>query len=251
MLKGVNTRVLGAGLVLLASIGCLPATAQRVSIDAALHTAEKPYVQAAGEATVSVKPDQAVVEIGVISQAATAADVAAQNAKQTDAILADLARLLSGRDKLKTTTYSVRPDYKLPKPGTASVIYAYSATNIVEVTLDDLAQVGKVVDSATQSGANIVRAVQYRLKNPNAVRTQALRQAAEQAKLSADAIASGLGLRVIGVLTAEEVTSDEEFGMHKKAPPPPAPPTGAPPTALEVGMIDVDVSVIVRVEVGR
>lgn len=250
MLKGVNTGVLGAGLILLASIGCVPATAQRVSIDAALHTAEKPYVQASGEAAVSVKPDQAVIEIGVISQASTAADVAAQNAKQTDAVLADLARLLGGRDKLKTTIYSVRPDYKLPKPGAAAVIYAYSATNIVEVTLDDFAQVGKVVDSASQSGANVIQGLQYRLKNPNTVRAQALRQAAEQAKLSAEAIASGLGLRVIGVLSAEELTSDEEFGMHKKAPPPP-PMGAAPPTPLEVGMIDVEVSVIVRVEVGQ
>jgi uncharacterized protein YggE len=67
--------------------GPCPALGQRFSIDAALHTADKPYAQATGEATVSVKPDQALVEIGVATQGATAVAVAAQNAKQTDAVL--------------------------------------------------------------------------------------------------------------------------------------------------------------------
>ena len=240
-------------MIVLAWGGPLPVQGQRVSIDAALHTAEKPYVQATGEATVSAKPDQAVVEIGVISQGGTAVAVAAQNAKQTDEFLASLASVLGGSKKLRTTSYSVQPNYQSPKPGAAAVISGYRATNIVEVTLDDLAQVSKVIDSATQSGANVVQKLQYRLKDPSPVRGQALREAAEQAKASAEAIASGLGLKVVRVLSAEEVTSNEEgFVMYKRTASPMPPPGGtAPTTPLEVGMIEVDVNVIVRVEIGQ
>jgi uncharacterized protein YggE len=247
----VDNKLLGFALIALAGIGALPAQAQRVSIDAALHTAERPYVQATGEATVSARPDQAVIEIGVVSQGQTAAAVAAQNARQTDSVLAELAGMLGAGKKIRTTSYSVRPNYQTPKPGAATVIAGYSAANIVEVTLDDLSQVSKVIDSATRSGANVIQKLEYQLKNPSAVREQALGEAAEHAKASAEAIAAGIGLKVVRVLSAEEVTSDEDFGMHKRAMPPQPPPGSAPVTPLEVGMIEVSANVIVRVEVGQ
>jgi uncharacterized protein YggE len=121
----------------------------------------------------------------------------------------------------------------------------------VEVTLNDLAQVSKVIDSGIQSGANNIQHLEYRLRNARTVRGQALREAAEQAKSSADAIASGLGLKVVRVLSAEEVTSEEGFGMAKRASPPPPPPGTVPATPVEIGMIDIGATVIVRVEIGQ
>jgi uncharacterized protein YggE len=248
--ESVNSRVLGIGMIVLAWGRPLPAQGQRFSFDASLHTSEKPYVQATGDGSISAKPDQALIEIGVVSQGATAVIAVAQNAKQTDSVLADLASLPGGSRKLKTTNYSVRPTYQYPKPGAAAAITGYTATNIVEVTLDDLAQVSKVIDSATKSGANVIQKLQYRLKNPALVRGQALRAAAEEAKANAEAIAAGLGLKVIRVLSAEEVTSEEGLGMYKKMPPPP-PPGTVPATPMEVGAIEVSVNVIVRVEIGQ
>jgi uncharacterized protein YggE len=245
---GVNSKVLAICAIVLAWGRPNPALGQRVSVDAALHTADKPYVQASGEATVSAKPDQALVEIGVETQGKTATAVAAENAKQTDAVLAELRNLLGGGNKLKTTRYSVLPNYQYPKPGAAAEAVGYLATNIVEVTLDDLTQVSKVIDAATQSGANNIKHLQYRLKDPRAARAQALREAAEQAKASAEAIASGLGLKVVRVLSAEEVTSDDDFGMAKRAASPPPP---AVPTPIEIGMVDIGATVTLRVEVGQ
>jgi hypothetical protein len=72
----------------------LPLHGQRMAIDAALHTSDKPYIQTTGEATVSAKPDQAVIEIGVVSQASNANASSAQNAKQTDAVLNQLKTLV-------------------------------------------------------------------------------------------------------------------------------------------------------------
>jgi uncharacterized protein YggE len=246
----MSPRVLAVVMIVLAWGRQSPAHAQRVSIDAALHAADRPYIQATGEATVSAKPDQALIEIGVVTQGATASAVAAQNAKQTDAVLAELRGLLSGSNQLKTTSYSVRPNFQYAKPGAAAAIAGYIATNIVEVTLDDLAQVSKVIDSATQSGANHIQKLQFRLKNTRVVRGQALREAAEQAKASAEAIASGLGLKVMRVLSAEEALPEEGFAMHKMASPPPSPGT-TPATPVEVGMIEVDATVILRVEIGQ
>ena len=164
ILNGVQSRTLLFAMVALAWCRPVPAQRQRVSIDAALHTSEKPYVQATGEATISARPDQAVIEIGVVSQASNASAAAAQNAKQTDAVLGELNTLLGRNRKVRTTSYSVRPNFQYPKPGASPTITGYTATNVVEVTLDDLVQVSKVIDTATQSGANVVQKLQYRLK---------------------------------------------------------------------------------------
>jgi hypothetical protein len=62
---------------------------------------------------------------------------------------------------------------------------------------------------------------------------------------------AAVSLKVVRVLSAEEVTSDEAIGPYKKAAPP-APPAGATrPTPLEVGMIEIGVNVMLRVEIGQ
>jgi uncharacterized protein YggE len=169
-----------------------------------VQASDKPHVQATGEATISAKPDQAIIDIGVVTQGATSASVAAQNAKQTDAVTADLRKILAPSDQLKTTSYSVRPNYQSPKPGATPTIGGYTAANVVEVALDDLAQAGKVIDAVLRSGANNIQKLKFELKNPQAARSRALREAAVHARANAEAIAAGLGVHVVGVLSAEE-----------------------------------------------
>jgi uncharacterized protein YggE len=244
----MNSRYAAIGVVWMACGWPLPA--QKVSIDAALRTSDKSYVQASGEATVSAKPDQATIDIGVVAQGATAASVAAQNAAQTDAVLADLRKILAANDQLKTSSYSVRPNYQSPKPGAPARIATYTATNIVEVTLNDLTQVGKVIDAVLQSGANNIQKLEFGLKNPQAARSQALREAAAQAKASVEAIAAGLGVHVLRVLSAEEFEPGDDGGMAKRAPPPP-PNSTMPATEVVAGNIEVTATVTLRVEVGQ
>lgn len=245
----VKNAILAFGAITLACCGALFAQEGRVSIDAALRNLEKPYVQATGQATVSVKPDRAVIDIGVTSDGPTAEAAAADNAKRSAAVLAALESLLGAKKNLQTTSYSVQPKYTYPKPGAAPVISGYTATNVVEVTLDDLTLVSKVIDSATRSGANVIQSLQYQLRNPAAVRAQALRKAAEDAKQSAEAIAAGLGVKSIRVLSAEEITPQEGFVAFKRAAPLAA--EAAQPTPVEVGMIDVSVKVLLRLEIGQ
>jgi uncharacterized protein YggE len=228
-----------------------PLHAEQASISAALHTSDKPYIQATGEATLSVKPDQALIDIGVVTEAPTAVAAAAQNAKQSDRLLSDLRRILGENGQLRTTSYSVRPNFKYPKPGAAIALAGYIATNVVTVVLENLGQVGKTIDLATESGANAIRALDYRLKDPQAIRAQALRDAAARAKASADAIASGLGLRVVKVISVEEGALEEASSGSKKKAPPPPPPGGAPATQIEPDVIDVTAAVTLRVEIGQ
>ncbi len=205
---------------------------------------ERPYIQAEGEATIAAQPDQAVVELGVTTQAPTSAGAAAENARQTQKLMALLNGLPAAHRKLRTTSYTVQPDYQYPKPGASPTISGYTATNVVEVTLDDLALVSEVLTISTPGGANLVRSLRYGLKDPGAVRAEALRHAAAQARRNAEAMAAGVGLKLGRVLALEQVTQGPGIVPLFKS----AMTASAPAVPVESGTIDVPAKVTLRVE---
>ncbi len=223
---------------LLPLAACAPLVAQQPPAP------ERFYVQATGQATVSVKPDQATIEIGVVTRGSSAAAAGAQNARQTDAVLAEIRKLIQAGDELKTTRYSLAPNYRSPKPGEPPAISGYTATNIVEVTLSDLTQVGKVIDAGLQAGANNIQRLQFGLKNPQAARARALREAAVEARANAEAIAAALGVRVVRVLSAEEFSSGPVYARAEGV-------TALTATPVEAGTVDVSATVTLKAEIGQ
>ena len=164
----------------------------------------RPAVRASAEAIVIAKPDQAQLDIGVVTQAATAKAAADENARKVDAVLNALRKLLGQDADIKTISYQLTPNYVYPREGGQPRISGYSASNIVQVKTADLARVGDIIDTAYKSGANNIHSLQFNLKNDEAVRAQALREAAAKAKAKTEAMASALGLRIVRVLFAEE-----------------------------------------------
>lgn len=165
-----------------------------------------PVVKASGEATVNVAPDQATVDIGVVTQAATAQVAAAQNGARLQSALDQLRNLLGKGADLKTVGYSLNPNYQTPKNGGPATISGYTASNTIELTLTDFSQVGKAIDAATQNGANRIQQLQYGLKNQRTAQAQALRLATERARANAEAMAEALGLRLGKVVQVEQAT---------------------------------------------
>src|SRR6185436_13862784 len=164
----------------------------------------QPSIRVTGDSTVTVKPDQAEISIGVVTQAPAAQTAAAQNAQKQDAVIAELKKLLGAGADIKTISYSLSPNYRYPKEGGQPTINGYIATNIVQVKTSDLAQVGKVIDLATGSGANTIQSLRFILKDDAGARAQALREASIKARSKAEAIASSLGLKILRVLRVEE-----------------------------------------------
>src|SRR6185436_3839389 len=118
---------------------------------------DRPTIRVGGEATINAKPDQAELDLGVVSQATTGQAAAAQNAQKLDAVLAQLRKMLGSGADIKTLSYNLTPNYRYPKEGGQPSISGYTASNVIEIKTGDLAQVGKLIDAATQSGANTVQ----------------------------------------------------------------------------------------------
>jgi uncharacterized protein len=205
-----------------------------------------PSIQVTGEAAVTVQPDRAQIEIGVVTQAGKSEAAASQNAQRLEKVLADLRAAVGPQGKVQTVGYSLRPDYRYPGQGGEPTISGYTATNVVQVTLDDLTRVARAIDAATASGANRIQSLRFELKDEAPVLAQALREAAVRARAKADALAAALNLQIVRVLSVSEAGGspvpmrDVMFARAEAAP---------APTPIEPGSVEIRASVNLVVEV--
>jgi uncharacterized protein YggE len=183
--------------VLLFSVWVLPAFGQ----DAARNL--PPYVRVHGEATLSAEPDQAQIDVGVITQGATAEAASDANSIQAKAVI-DHLKTAAASATIKTVNFSVNPNYSYPKDGGTPTILGYTANNTVRLEVDDVSLVRKIIDAATRSGANNVNRLNFTLKDEKPYRARALGDAASQARASAEALAASLHLQLGRVLQVEE-----------------------------------------------
>jgi uncharacterized protein len=89
---------------------------------AAVGQTPTPQVVSHGEGVVSAKPDQVRIQIGVTTQAATASEAGAQNAKQSSAVIAELKQQLGTAAEFQTANYSLYPTYKTQRDGSKPTI---------------------------------------------------------------------------------------------------------------------------------
>src|SRR5271157_3150317 len=133
-------------------------------------------VQATGTVTLSVNPNQAQLDVSVITQGTTAQQAAQQNATQTTAVINALNQVLRLTGTIQTVNYSVYPRYSTA-PGQNEVVVGYTASNTLRLTTDDLTLPGPLIDAANQAQAH------------------------------ATAIAAGLGGKTGALVSAQEIAS--------------------------------------------
>jgi uncharacterized protein YggE len=228
--------------LLLAVLACaVPATglAQQAPVSS---------IRVSGDARVTAKPDRVQIDVGVTSRAAQSQDAAAQNARQVDAVLTAVRKAAGPTAVLKTISYSLNPNYQFHPNGGEPTIEGYTALNVVQVTLDELGKIGAVIDASTQAGANHVQGIQFTLRDQDAVRAEALREAALRARAQADVLAAALGLKVLRVLSVEE-NSPRVVPVRVYGGAPRAMAAAAAPTPVEAGTLDVTAEVTLTVEV--
>lgn len=211
---------------------------------AQVQSARPPFIRATGHASVSAQPDTAKVGLGIVTQAQSAQAAASQNASQTSAVNAALQSLLGANADIKTLNYSISPNYA-PSNGGPPTLTGYTVTNSVEVTLSDVTSVGKVIDTAVGAGANSVQQLNFTLKDDSSVRQQALRLASQQAMSDANAIASGLNVRLGAVLSAVEGTTSTPVPLYA------AVSAVAPTTPIQPGSLTIQATVTLDVQISQ
>ena len=164
-------------------------------------------VVGSGEARVA--PDMATVQIGVETTAPTTQEALAQNTAQAQAIIDQVRQLGVEERDIQTSGFNIYPTYD----NEGRQVTGYTVSNMVSVTIRDLAQAGALLDQVVQAGANRVYGVSFGVSDQAAVMAQARAAAMADAKARADQLA-GAGSASVG----QVLVITENVGA---APPPP------------------------------
>lgn len=222
---------------------------QRISVGLLFLTASlyaqnaqpRPYVRASGDATVSVRPDQAKITASVVTSGNTAQEAADKNATMMTNVIAQLRTVVGNSpDIIKSTGYSVYPVTRTVNGNT--LVTSYTAQNTVEVTLGNILLASRVIDTAIAAGATNIGSLLFGLADPNPSRVEALKKAAQLARLKAEAIVSALGLRLGNITVLEESGG---IGIRSFA-------VGAATTAatpVQPGLVDVSATVTLQADI--
>jgi uncharacterized protein YggE len=240
---GLGTRILDTLALMARLIFCLVVLAGLLP---AQDVNKMRFVRASGEATISAKPDRAEVTIGVASRAPSAQAASSQNAEESSRVLTAIKQILGKGGDVKTSGYSLSPQYDYSDRH-APHLTGYEANNTVSVTVDDLSLLGKVIDSATATGATNVNGVSFTLRDPSPVRAQALAEAATRARANAEALAKALGVTVLNVLEAQPGETPIVRPLSKTFGPAAMAVQAATP--IEAGDVDVHATVTVTMQI--
>ncbi len=182
-----------AALPLVAS-GCTPKAA------AAPLTAPDRTLTVVGRASVSGKPDVALINVGVETFASTVGQATQQNSEKMAAVMAKLEELGIADKDIQTSNFNInfeRQGYDLSSG-------QYRVSNTVQVKVRDTQKVGSTLDALIDAGANQVWGVSFTIEDQAALEDQARAKAVEDAQKRGADLAKLEGVQLGQILQMTE-----------------------------------------------
>jgi uncharacterized protein len=156
-----------------------------------------------GIAIVRSAPDEALLTLGVRTDADTAEQAMNANAQRMSDVIAALLDAGLDRDDLATSSISLYPRWN----DTGSAVNGFTAENQVTATIRDLGRVGGIIDRGVAAGANLTSGITFQVSDRNEATEQALAEAVADARRKAEILASAGGAELGAVVSITEVSS--------------------------------------------
>ena len=200
--------VVAAGALLIVTVlaGCSNSSPGNTIVAAGSATvvASPDTITVIGKATVSSAPDEAILTLTVESDGADPGASMNDNSAAVTAVVERLKAESVGDAAIDTANVSVYPVRTYNPETGEEKLTGYRAQNSIRVTLSDLEQIGKVLSAAVEAGANIVSGPVWKLSDDTAAVRDALKQATENARAKAEALAEAQGVGLGNVLMMNE-----------------------------------------------
>lgn len=216
-------------------------------------------------------PDLAVFSAGVVTNGVTASEALGNNSRQMDRVIAALKRSgITDRD-IQTSAISLSPRWNNPDADAQRIaretrqpyvpsnepprIIGYEARNSVQVRVRRLGEMGKIIDTLIEAGANEVNGPSFTVDDQRAALDEARVEAVAAGQQRAELYARAAGMRVVRLLSmsegggyfpVQEIFVTARRGNVAGAPPPPPPPAPVSPGELSLG-----VSLSMQFEIAR
>lgn len=197
-------------------------------------------VTVSGSGRVSARPDTAVINIGVRTEAATAEEALSQNNEQMQAVIESLEENGVAEDNIQTSSLMLNARYDEPRINSdGPELVGYTAENMVRIRISDLDNLGEVLDAAVQAGGNQIHGINFEISDATELQVQAREAAVENARAKAEQLAEATNAELGEVLTISEVSQSPGPVMRAEF----AHADTAASVPIEAGTQDVEVQV--------
>lgn len=213
------SRSLGVAALTALTLGAAWPAAAAPGHKAAHHMCHgKSRLTVTGEGDARVAPDQATVQLGVTTQAESAAAAMRQNSEQQTGVIAALTDAGIEAADIQTSGLNLTPmvDYG---EGRAPRVTGYQANNMVSVRVRDVPRLGEVLDAIVTAGANEINGISFTRDDSQATEDEARRVAVADARHKAEVLAEAAGLtlgRLVSLRDAEAPQGPQPMMMQAR-----------------------------------
>lgn len=157
-----------------------------------------------GEGEATAIPDTALVTLGITTTQNSIAIAQDQTNSIINKIITDLKSLGIEEKNIKTTSYSINPNYDYS--GGKQRINGYTVSANVQVKISPLEKLNQTIDLATKDGANTIFGIHFTVndKQLEELQKQARKEAIANAKKKAKELADESGILLGKIINVSE-----------------------------------------------
>jgi uncharacterized protein YggE len=161
-----------------------------------------------GFATIKANPDLVIVYFRAETNGSTAQEAKDKNAEIVNNAITNLVKIGILENKIQTIDFNIYPEYDWTD---GQKLRGYKAVHSFKVELDtaQINKVGTVIDAGVNAGS-LVDYINFELSTAkqNECKAEALKQASQDAKTKAEAIALGLGKKLGKLVSVSDTSFD-------------------------------------------
>lgn len=200
--KGFSRNFLSA--VIITILGLLTIKVFNISYPmTVVNTTRSSELAVVGEGKVEVTPDTAYVDAGItVNKESSVGEVQKKINEINNKIVNSLREIGIEKSDIKTSNYSINPNYKYEN--NENKIDGYNGNVTIEIKVRDPQLAAKVIETVTNSGANQIQGSRFVVDKPETYREQARNVAIKNAKEQASKIAKDLGIKLGNIVNIVE-----------------------------------------------
>lgn len=182
-----------------------------------VQTNKTSFFQADGTGKAAGIPDIAKISFGVTKNSVTVSEAQNQVNSNINNILKSLKDLSIEEKDIKTTNYSVYPNYNYSE--TRQQITGHTVTQNIDVEIKKIDKVNKAVDAITANGGNLVGQIifDFDKETRRKLEDKARKEAVDQAREKAQSLANASGITLGKIINVEENSNDRPIPIYAES----------------------------------